>query len=171
MDAASAVSVLVIDWTTTGWRAPMATPPTRVVTVDLRCVKLTTGVRVAGRYGSYVGSRCGGMDYPSLDWSHGEPEDLDQPPRGYTTADVRAQAEPPRKRKRWWPKVVLFVVILPLLLVTAWTFSALKFAYSAGERSGFVQKLSRKGWLCKTWEGEWPWRICRGRCRRFSISR
>ena len=82
------------------------------------------------------------------------PDDLNQPPRGYTTADVSAQAEPPRKRKRWWPRVVLFLVILPLLLVVAWTFASLKFAYSAGERSGFVQKISRKGWLCKTWEGE-----------------
>ena len=26
--------------------------------------------------------------------------------------------------------------------------------YSTGERAGWVQKLSRKGWLCKTWEGE-----------------
>jgi hypothetical protein len=26
--------------------------------------------------------------------------------------------------------------------------------YSAGERAGWVQKFSRKGWICKTWEGE-----------------
>jgi hypothetical protein len=31
---------------------------------------------------------------------------------------------------------------------------ALKFNYSEGERAGYVQKFSRKGWLCKTWEGE-----------------
>ena len=28
------------------------------------------------------------------------------------------------------------------------------FTYSSGERSGFLQKLSQKGWVCKTWEGE-----------------
>jgi hypothetical protein len=30
----------------------------------------------------------------------------------------------------------------------------LGFSYSSGERVGYVQKLSHKGWLCKTWEGE-----------------
>lgn len=31
---------------------------------------------------------------------------------------------------------------------------ALTWSYSAGERAGYVQKLSKKGWICKTWEGE-----------------
>ena len=35
-----------------------------------------------------------------------------------------------------------------------WTAIGLNFTYSSGERAGFVQKISRKGWLCKTWEGE-----------------
>jgi hypothetical protein len=26
--------------------------------------------------------------------------------------------------------------------------------YSSGERAGWVQKFSRNGWICKTWEGE-----------------
>jgi hypothetical protein len=30
----------------------------------------------------------------------------------------------------------------------------LNYAYSKGERAGYVQKLSKKGWVCKTWEGE-----------------
>ncbi len=30
----------------------------------------------------------------------------------------------------------------------------LSWSYSEGERAGWVQKLSRKGWVCKTWEGE-----------------
>jgi len=34
-----------------------------------------------------------------------------------------------------------------ILVVTYWS-------YSSGERAGWVQKLSSKGWLCKTWEGE-----------------
>jgi len=29
-----------------------------------------------------------------------------------------------------------------------------KWSYSDGERAGVVQKFSRSGWLCKTWEGE-----------------
>jgi len=34
-----------------------------------------------------------------------------------------------------------------ILVVTYWS-------YSSGERAGWVQKLSSKGWICKTWEGE-----------------
>jgi hypothetical protein len=31
---------------------------------------------------------------------------------------------------------------------------ALTWSYSTGERAGFLQKISDKGWICKTWEGE-----------------
>jgi hypothetical protein len=41
-----------------------------------------------------------------------------------------------------------------VVLATAYLWAALRFSYSSGERAGFVQKFSRKGWLCKTWEGE-----------------
>ncbi len=30
----------------------------------------------------------------------------------------------------------------------------LHWSYSSGDRAGYVQKFSKKGWLCKTWEGE-----------------
>lgn len=30
----------------------------------------------------------------------------------------------------------------------------LHWSYSSGERAGYVQKFSKKGWICKTWEGE-----------------
>ncbi len=36
----------------------------------------------------------------------------------------------------------------------AYIWIALHWSYSDGERAGFMQKLSKKGWLCKTWEGE-----------------
>jgi hypothetical protein len=35
-----------------------------------------------------------------------------------------------------------------------WAWGTLGYTYSRGERAGYVQKLSKKGWLCKTWEGE-----------------
>lgn len=41
-----------------------------------------------------------------------------------------------------------------LLLAVAWTWLTLSWSYSNGERAGYVQKLSHRGWLCKTWEGE-----------------
>jgi hypothetical protein len=46
------------------------------------------------------------------------------------------------------------IVILPALLFVAYTWLVLAWSFSAGERAGYVQKLSKKGWLCKTWEGE-----------------
>lgn len=39
-------------------------------------------------------------------------------------------------------------------LVALYFWGALNWDYSTGERAGWVQKFSRKGWICKTWEGE-----------------
>lgn len=41
-----------------------------------------------------------------------------------------------------------------ILLAAAYLWLALSWSYSNGERAGYVQKLSRKGWICKTWEGD-----------------
>lgn len=46
------------------------------------------------------------------------------------------------------------LIVAALLLSAAYTYGALHWTYSSGERVGYVQKLSKKGWLCKTWEGE-----------------
>lgn len=43
---------------------------------------------------------------------------------------------------------------LVLLAAVGWVWLTLTWSYSEGERAGYVQKFSRKGWLCKTWEGE-----------------
>lgn len=50
-------------------------------------------------------------------------------------------------------KLVLFCVAL-MLLIAAWLAIAWRWSYSEGERAGWVQKFSHRGWLCKTWEGE-----------------
>jgi hypothetical protein len=65
-------------------------------------------------------------------------------------------AEPTsRRRRRRWPLVVAGALVgLPALLLVAWTVIALSYTYSRGDRAGYVQKLSKKGWICKTWEGE-----------------
>jgi hypothetical protein len=39
-------------------------------------------------------------------------------------------------------------------LVVGYFAVVLNWSYSSGERAGWVQKLSKKGWVCKTWEGE-----------------
>ena len=48
----------------------------------------------------------------------------------------------------------LLVPLIVALLIAAYIFIVSNWNYSSGERAGWVQKLSRKGWLCKTWEGE-----------------
>ena len=49
----------------------------------------------------------------------------------------------------------LFLALLVLVLALAAYFSVvLHWSYSSGERAGWIQKLSDKGWVCKTWEGE-----------------
>ena len=50
--------------------------------------------------------------------------------------------------------IIAAVVIVPVLLLALYTWTALSWSYSAGERAGYVQKFSKKGWVCKTWEGE-----------------
>jgi hypothetical protein len=66
-----------------------------------------------------------------------------------------APAAPVKRRRRRWPFVLFGAVVLfPLLIFAAWTAIALNWPYSSGDRTGFIQKFSKKGWLCKTWEGE-----------------
>ena len=52
-----------------------------------------------------------------------------------------------------------FLILIGLLVVAAlrfwvWAMATLNFSYSEGERNGFLQKFSKVGWFCKTWEGE-----------------
>jgi len=58
------------------------------------------------------------------------------------------------KRRKWILIAVAALVLVPILGFWAWSGITLSYSYSSGERAGFLQKLSRKGWLCKTWEGE-----------------
>ena len=63
----------------------------------------------------------------------------------------------PGALRRWLRRIRTFVLLLPFLLAggaALWIWAALHFTYSAGDRAGYVQKFSKKGWLCKTWEGE-----------------
>jgi hypothetical protein len=59
-----------------------------------------------------------------------------------------------RRPRRWLWRLVLLVPFIALLLGGLWTWFALNWSYSEGERAGVLQKFSRKGWICKTYEGE-----------------
>ena len=51
-------------------------------------------------------------------------------------------------------RFVIVTTLLGILGVAGWTWLTLSWAYSEGERAGVLQKFSKKGWLCKTYEGE-----------------
>jgi hypothetical protein len=56
--------------------------------------------------------------------------------------------------KKWLRRIVIATVLLVVVGSSLYMLFALKFSYSTGERVGFVQKLSKRGWVCKTNEGE-----------------
>jgi hypothetical protein len=45
-------------------------------------------------------------------------------------------------------------LLVAALLFAGYTWLSLTWSYAKGERAGYIQKFSKKGWVCKTWEGE-----------------
>jgi hypothetical protein len=63
----------------------------------------------------------------------------------------------PAKKKKKHRKVLIVLIVLvliPVVIISLWIWVALGYTYASGERAGYVQKISKKGWICKTWEGE-----------------
>ena len=50
--------------------------------------------------------------------------------------------------------VLAIVLLSPIVFMAIWAIITLSYTYSSGDRAGILQKFSRKGWICKTWEGE-----------------
>lgn len=74
------------------------------------------------------------------------------PPPAPTPASAPSRAQRPlgkRLRRTFW-----LAVLVVMLLTAGYVALMVRFSYSNGERAGYVQKFSHKGWLCKTWEGE-----------------
>lgn len=65
-------------------------------------------------------------------------------------------ADPEPKPARRFPlkRILVLLLALPFLIGAAWVGITLSYSYSSGERAGYLQKISKRGWLCKTWEGE-----------------
>jgi len=61
---------------------------------------------------------------------------------------------PVKKKHRTLLTVLLILVLVPAVIIALWIWVALGYTYASGERAGYVQKISKKGWICKTWEGE-----------------
>ena len=56
--------------------------------------------------------------------------------------------------KKWVVRIVVGTLLFGVLGTALYAYATLHFVYSSGERVGFVQKISKKGWVCKTNEGE-----------------
>ncbi|MDQ6872162.1 MAG: hypothetical protein M3037_09155 [Gemmatimonadota bacterium] len=73
------------------------------------------------------------------------------------TPDTTAAPAPvpvKKKRRRTLLVVLLVLVLIPAVIIVLWIWVSLGYTYSSGQRAGYVQKISKKGWICKTWEGE-----------------
>lgn len=79
---------------------------------------------------------------------------LVDPPAAEAGEPVTLEPRRSLLRRHWKLATILAVVLVPSLVFTIWAGITLSYSYSTGERVGYVQKLSRKGWICKTWEGE-----------------
>ena len=66
------------------------------------------------------------------------------------TVPAPASGSAARRIKR----ILIATLAIIVLLVAGYTWATLSWTYSKGERAGYVQKFSKKGWICKTWEGE-----------------
>lgn len=60
----------------------------------------------------------------------------------------------PTPQPHRWPLYLAGFIAILIALLAGYTWLTLSWSYSEGERAGYVQKFSKKGWLCKTWEGE-----------------
>ena len=76
------------------------------------------------------------------------------------TSDIPDAPEPPpppapvKKKRNKVVMLLLALLLIPAVIVALWIWVTLGYTYAVGERAGYVQKISKKGWLCKTWEGE-----------------
>ena len=92
----------------------------------------------------------------------GSPESRSE---GVPDTPIPVPAPKPRRsflRRHWLAVGVLGVFGLPAVGITLWATIALNWSYSSGKRTGYVQKMSRKGYICKTWEGTLYTDIARG---------
>ncbi|HYP65260.1 MAG TPA: hypothetical protein VEQ14_02880 [Steroidobacteraceae bacterium] len=51
-------------------------------------------------------------------------------------------------------KIFIGIIVGLILALAGFTWLTLHWSYSDGERAGLLQKFSRRGWICKTYEGE-----------------
>lgn len=127
-----------------GCPIPTGTPPTSTVTVFLRVLIAIVG---------YL-AECQGKAN-SMEQAMAVPFPADNK---FPSQERNIMSTDKPLMSRWTRRrgliVLLVVLLVPVLVFGAWSWITLNYSYSKGERAGYVQKISKKGWLCKTWEGE-----------------
>jgi hypothetical protein len=78
----------------------------------------------------------------------------DTPDSSPAPAAAPAPPVPVRKKRNKLLIALLVLILVPVVIIALWIWVALGYTYASGERAGYVQKISKKGWVCKTWEGE-----------------
>jgi hypothetical protein len=78
----------------------------------------------------------------------------DTPQPAETSPAVAPPALAPHRTRNKALTALLLLTLIPVVVIALWIWVALGYTYSNGERAGYLQKISKKGWLCKTWEGE-----------------
>ncbi|MEN6375678.1 MAG: hypothetical protein ABFD75_12995 [Smithella sp.] len=58
------------------------------------------------------------------------------------------------ENKSRWKLWIVGIMLVPVIGFIFYTWFTLTWSFSKGERAGYIQKLSKSGWICKTWEGE-----------------
>ena len=58
------------------------------------------------------------------------------------------------ENKKRWKLWLAGIMLVPVIGIIFYTWFTLTWSFSKGERAGYIQKLSKSGWICKTWEGE-----------------
>lgn len=71
-----------------------------------------------------------------------------------TPAATPTPVPPAAPRRRSFKSFVWGSLAGAILLIALYTLFMLWWSYSEGERAGVLQKFSKRGWICKTYEGE-----------------
>jgi hypothetical protein len=82
------------------------------------------------------------------------PETTPETPHDAETVNASAAPAGTHKTRNKLLIALLILILVPVVVAALWVWIALGYTYASGERAGYIQKISKKGWLCKTWEGE-----------------
>lgn len=78
----------------------------------------------------------------------------DDTPGTVETPTVAPPPPTPHRTRNKALRILLALILIPAVVIALWIWVTLGYTYSTGDRAGYLQKISKKGWICKTWEGE-----------------